>query len=36
LRRFAEKNVGTIILDVLADEEELRHVCKALALSGVF
>jgi alkanesulfonate monooxygenase len=36
LRRFAEKNVDTIILDVLADEEELRHVCKALALSGVF
>jgi alkanesulfonate monooxygenase len=36
LRRFAEKNVGTIILDVVADEEELRHVRKALALSGVF
>jgi alkanesulfonate monooxygenase len=36
LRRFADKNVGTIILDVLADENELQHVCKALASSGVF
>ena len=36
LRCFAEKNVGTIILDVVADEQELHHVCKALACSGVF
>jgi alkanesulfonate monooxygenase len=36
LRSFAEKSVGTIILDVVADEEELRHVCKALEHSGVF
>jgi alkanesulfonate monooxygenase len=36
LHRFAEKNVGTIILDVVADEQELQHVCKALACSGVF
>jgi alkanesulfonate monooxygenase len=36
LRCFAEKNVGTIILDVVADEHELHHVCKALACSGVF
>jgi alkanesulfonate monooxygenase len=36
LRRFAEKNVGTIILDVVAEEKELQHVCKALALSGAF
>jgi alkanesulfonate monooxygenase len=36
LRCFAEKNVGTIILDVVADEQELHHVCKALAFSGVF
>jgi alkanesulfonate monooxygenase len=36
LRSFAEKNVGTIILDVVADEQELHHVCKALACSGVF
>jgi alkanesulfonate monooxygenase len=36
LRSFAEKTVGTIILDVVADEQELHHVCKALACSGVF
>ena len=36
LRSFAEKAVSTIILDVVADEEELHHVCKALACSGVF
>jgi alkanesulfonate monooxygenase len=36
LRRFADRNVSTIILDVLADEQELRHVCKALVCSGVF
>jgi alkanesulfonate monooxygenase len=36
LRRFAEMNVGTIILDVVADEQELDHICKALASSGVF
>jgi alkanesulfonate monooxygenase len=36
LRCFAERNVGTIILDVVADEQELKHVCKALACSGVF
>jgi len=29
-------NVSTIILDVVADEQELDHVCKALASSGVF
>ena len=36
LRRFVELNVSTIILDVIADEHELDHVCKALASSGVF
>jgi alkanesulfonate monooxygenase len=36
LRRFAEMNVSTIILDVVADEQELEHVGKALAASGVF
>lgn len=36
VRCFAEKNVNTIILDVVADEQELDHVCKALAYSGVF
>jgi alkanesulfonate monooxygenase len=36
LRCFAAMNVGTIILDVVADEQELEHICKALASSGVF
>jgi alkanesulfonate monooxygenase len=36
LRCFAEMNVRTIILDVVADEQELDHVCKALASSGMF
>jgi alkanesulfonate monooxygenase len=36
LRRFADKKIGTIILDVVADERELDHVCKALASSGAF
>ncbi|MDI4235097.1 LLM class flavin-dependent oxidoreductase [Bradyrhizobium sp. Arg237L] len=36
LRSFAELGVGNIILDVVADEEELEHVRKALACSGVF
>lgn len=36
LRSFADKNVSTIILDVIADEQELQHVCKALAFSGIF
>ncbi|WP_454620846.1 LLM class flavin-dependent oxidoreductase [Bradyrhizobium cenepequi] len=36
LRSFAKLGVGNIILDVVADEEELEHVRKALALSGVF
>lgn len=35
LRRFAEMNVGTIILDVVADEQELDHIGKALASSGL-
>jgi alkanesulfonate monooxygenase len=36
VRRFAEKNVSTIILDVVADEQELGHVGRALASSGIF
>lgn len=36
LRSFAKNAVSTIILDVVSDEEELGHVCKALACSGVF
>jgi hypothetical protein len=30
------KNVTTIILDVIADEQELQHVCNALIHSGGF
>ncbi len=36
LRCFAEMNVSTIILDVVADEQELDHICKALVSSGMF
>ena len=36
LRCFSERRVGTIILDVVADEQELHHVHKALTYSGVF
>jgi alkanesulfonate monooxygenase len=36
LRRFADRKISTIILDVVADERELDHVCKALASSGAF
>jgi alkanesulfonate monooxygenase len=36
LRSFGELGVGNIILDVVADEQELEHVRKALASSGVF
>ncbi|MGA7805279.1 LLM class flavin-dependent oxidoreductase, partial [Bradyrhizobium sp.] len=36
LRQFTELGVNTIILDVVADEQELDHVCKALASSGLF
>jgi alkanesulfonate monooxygenase len=36
VRRFAEKNVSTIILDVVADEQELGHMGRALASSGIF
>jgi len=36
LRRFADMKINTIILDVVADERELDHVCKALACSGAF
>jgi alkanesulfonate monooxygenase len=35
LLRFADLNVGTIILDVVADEKELNHVSKAIAASGL-
>lgn len=36
LRSFAEKGVGTIILDMVSDETELKHVRKALHCSGLF
>jgi alkanesulfonate monooxygenase len=36
LRCFAERNVSAIILDVIADEQELAHVCRALTASGAF
>jgi len=36
LRRFADMKISTIILDLVADERELDHVCRALASSGVF
>jgi alkanesulfonate monooxygenase len=36
LRSFAEKGVGTIILDMVSDEQELQHVGKALECSGLF
>ena len=36
VRRFAENNVSTIILDVVADERELAHISRALASSGIF
>jgi alkanesulfonate monooxygenase len=35
LRRFADLNVSTIILDVLANEQELEHARKALASGGL-
>ena len=36
VRRFAESNVGKIILDVVADGQEPGDVGRALASSGVF
>jgi alkanesulfonate monooxygenase len=36
LRRFAELNVTTMILDMVADDDELVHIAKALASSGLF
>lgn len=34
MRRFREMNVGTIILDVVADEQELDHLAKPLHPAG--
>jgi alkanesulfonate monooxygenase len=36
LRDFVGKGLTTIMLDMVADETEMQHVCKALAASGVF
>ena len=36
LNDFAKKGLTTIMLDMVADEAEMQHVCKALAASGVF
>ncbi|MCK1362325.1 LLM class flavin-dependent oxidoreductase [Bradyrhizobium sp. 199] len=36
LKAFAAKGLTTIMLDMVADETEMQHVCKALAASGMF
>ena len=36
LKDFAAKGLTTIMLDMVADETEMQHVCKALAASGMF
>ena len=36
LKQFAAKGLTTIMLDMVADEAEMQHVCKALAASGMF
>jgi alkanesulfonate monooxygenase len=36
LRSFADKGLTTIMLDMVADDAEMQHVCKALAASGAF
>jgi alkanesulfonate monooxygenase len=36
LQDFAAKGLTTIMLDMVADEVEMQHVCKALAASGMF
>jgi alkanesulfonate monooxygenase len=36
LKEFAAKGLTTVMLDMVADEAEMQHVCKALAASGMF
>jgi alkanesulfonate monooxygenase len=36
LKQFSAKGLTTIMLDMVADESEMQHVCKALAASGTF
>ena len=35
LKEFAAKGLTTIMLDMVADETEMQHVCKALKASGI-
>jgi alkanesulfonate monooxygenase len=36
LKEFAAKGLTTVMLDMVADETEMQHVCKALRASGLF
>ncbi|GGI29722.1 LLM class flavin-dependent oxidoreductase [Bradyrhizobium guangdongense] len=36
LKEFAAKGLTTVMLDMVADGSEMRHVCKALKASGIF
>ena len=36
LKEFAAKGLTTVMLDMVADEAEMQHVCKALKASGLF
>lgn len=36
LKAFAAKGLTTVMLDMVSDEAEMQHVCKALAASGMF
>jgi alkanesulfonate monooxygenase len=36
LKSFADKGLTTIMLDMVSDETEMQHVCRALAASGLF
>jgi alkanesulfonate monooxygenase len=36
LRDFAAQGLTTVMLDMVADEAEMQHVCKALSASGMF
>ena len=36
LKQFTAQGLTTIMLDMVADETEMLHVCRALAASGMF
>ncbi|QAU48908.1 LLM class flavin-dependent oxidoreductase [Bradyrhizobium guangzhouense] len=36
LKQFAAKGLTTVMLDMVADEAEMQHVCNALEASGMF